>query len=255
LSKLFDRLRRKKAQEPKAPRYPDGARMYCIGDIHGRADLLQELHDMIEEDAADYQGKKQLLYVGDYIDRGSTSREVLDMLLDEPLQGFEVVYLKGNHEQALLDFLKYPGATAGWLVFGGRETLVSYGVQTKHVPGASDFGVLAQELDEQLPERHRAFYQDSLLSWQAGDYYFVHAGIRPGVALDEQHFEDQLWIRDDFINSEKDHGVVVVHGHTVFEEVQFRPNRIGIDTGAYQTGVLTALVLEGTERRLLQTGQ
>ena len=97
------------------------------------------------------------------------------------------------------------------------------------------------------------FYEGGQLCWQAGDYYFVHAGIRPGVKLDDQHFEDQLWIREDFINSTKNHGAVVVHGHTVFEDVDFKPNRIGIDTGAYQTGVLTALVLEGTEQRLLQT--
>ncbi len=256
--RLLDRLKRRaSAEDPGAghePRYTPGARMYCIGDIHGRADLLGELHDKILADARDYEGERHILYLGDYIDRGAESKQVIDLLLDEPLPGFESVFLKGNHEQAMLDFMEHPESVAGWLGFGGRETLASYGVGVSYFPLMKELPELARSLAAHLPDAHLAFLRDGLDCWRGGDYYFVHAGIRPGVALDEQHVEDQLWIRDDFLHSDADHGAVIVHGHTIVPEPELLPNRIGIDTGAFHSGVLTALVLEDTDQRLLQTG-
>jgi len=256
LLRLLERLwSRNGASGETWPSYPRGARMYCIGDIHGRDDLLVDLHAQIEADAADYRGRKQILYLGDYIDRGPQSCQVIERLLNAPLAGFESIHLKGNHEQFLLDFLEFPGAAAGWLTFGGRETLASYGIDVPVMPARSRLAELAGSLADTLPPEHLAFFRDSPVCWRGGDYYFVHAGIRPGVPLDQQHAEDQIWIRDEFLDSTCDHGVVVVHGHTNGEHPEFRSNRIGIDTGACFTGVLTCLVLEDQDQRLLQTGQ
>lgn len=256
IGRLFGRRQERQREEsrPSRPAYREGARMYCVGDIHGRADLLTLLHRKIRKDVEAYSGTRQVLYLGDYIDRGLQSREVIDLLIEQPLEGFEAIHLKGNHEQAMLDFMDHPESTASWLNFGGRETLASYGLQAPFMPLAKDLQRLAEDLKAALPGAHREFLENGLLSWRSGDYYFVHAGIRPGVDLEEQHFEDQLWIRDDFIGSDADHGVVVVHGHTIFPEPEIRPNRISIDTGAFHTDVLTCLVLEGEEQRLLQTG-
>lgn len=250
----IERLLRRPSPAPAAPRYLPGERAYCIGDVHGCADLLAELHALIERDARDFHGRCRVIYLGDYIDRGQQSREVIDLLLHRPLEGFERVHLKGNHEQALLDFLAFPGAVASWLTFGGRSTLASYGIHAPALLAEGDPARLAAELEEALPPDHRAFLEACQASWRGGDYFFVHAGIRPGVPLDQQHFEDLLWIREEFIDSARDHGVTVVHGHSITARVEFRANRIGIDTGAYDTGVLTALVLEEDRQRLLQTG-
>lgn len=252
--RLFRKKQENQASMDGAPCCPMGMRIYAIGDIHGRADLLIEMHNLIRQDAAGFDGRKKIVYLGDYIDRGMQSKQVVELLLENPMPGFQSVFLKGNHEQAILDFLAYPEATAGWLSFGGRETLISYGVSVTFMPLMKDMQKLSEELDQLLPDRHREFLEDGLLSWEAGNYYFVHAGIRPGVPLPDQHFEDQLWIRDEFIDSKADHGAVIVHGHTITPEVEFRKNRIGLDTGAFHSGVLSCLVLEGTEQRLMQTG-
>lgn len=209
---------------------------------------------MIRDDAQGFSGEKSIVYLGDYIDRGMHSREVIDELLDNPLADFEAVHLKGNHEATLLDFLQYPEQVASWLAWGGRETLVSYGVPLAPGFGRADVVHLRDELEARVPERHLGFFRAMPLSHAVDDYLFVHAGIRPGIALEEQSESDLLWIRQDFIASEEAHSHVVVHGHSINEEVEFRPNRIGIDTGAFYTGVLTCLVLEGEEQRLLQTG-
>jgi serine/threonine protein phosphatase 1 len=235
------------------PHIPKNQRVYCIGDIHGQADLLAQLHEMIMTDAEQFAGKKTIVYLGDYVDRGDQSRQVIDTLVNQPLAGFECVYLKGNHEQAMLDFIQYPGAAASWISFGGREALLSYGIPLLHIPSNSDIEELSRKLDEKLPDSHRDFMTNTLNSWQYGSYYFVHAGIRPGVPLENQNKEDQLWIRDDFLNSTEDHGAIVVHGHSIKPEPDVRPNRIGIDTGAFSTGVLTCLVLENDTQRFLQT--
>jgi serine/threonine protein phosphatase 1 len=240
--------------EPVLPQIEPGRRVYCIGDIHGRLDLLRQLHEMIVLDANNFDGDHTLIYLGDYIDRGVESCEVIDELLDAPLPGFETVHLMGNHEQTLLDFLQHPKAAAGWLAWGGRETLASYGVSLPPGFSRSNLEMLRDEFHSRLSGRHLAFYQGMQLMHKVGDYLFVHAGIRPGVPLQEQSNEDLLWIREDFTGSAQQHDHVVVHGHSISREVEFRPNRIGIDTGAYTTGVLTCLVLEEEEKRLLQTG-
>ena len=242
--------------EGVSPYLPPDRRVYCIGDIHGRLDLLEELHEMILKDADGFKGDKVVVYLGDYIDRGAQSRQVLDLLIDEPLEGFDAVHLMGNHEHAMLDFLRNPtGIGAAWLSFGGQVTCMSYGVGLGKVLMNMGMELLKEELEEKLPQSHLDFLNAMPLSHIEGSYYFVHAGIRPDVPIEEQDIGDLLWIRDEFTSSRSRHDFIVVHGHTISTEVENLPNRIGIDTGAYQTGMLTALVLEGSEQRLLQTGR
>lgn len=250
---MLDRLRPRRG-EPAPPRYADGRRMYCIGDIHGRDDLLDELHRRILGDADGCAAACEVLYLGDYVDRGEQSRQVLDRLTADPLPGFAAIHLLGNHEQAMLDFMADPELMAGWLTWGGLATLRSYGIHLGAAPTRAQVAAAGQRLQAELPAAHRAFLENCRPAHAAGDYYFVHAGIRPGVPLHRQALEDQLWIRGDFIDSRADHGAVIVHGHSIREEPELLPNRIGIDTGAFYTGVLTCLVLEGETRRLLQTG-
>lgn len=241
-------------QRRPPPQAPEGTRIYAIGDIHGRADLLSDLHDQIRSDAAGGPARKIVIYLGDYVDRGLQSREVVDILLDAPLPGFEAVHLKGNHEAALLDFLTDPRIGPNWVQFGGGSTLLSYhvGLGTGDGHGA-DFASAQREFSERLPVRHLAFYKNLALNRREGDYVFVHAGLRPGVPLPRQSAEDMLWIRDEFLDYAGDFGAVVVHGHTITDAPEVRDNRIGIDTGAFATGQLTCLVLEGSDRRFLST--
>lgn len=237
------------------PFLPSGRRLYCIGDIHGRLDLLQELHELVRADAAGYQGSKGVVYLGDYIDRGAQSKQVLDLLVTQPLADFEAIHLLGNHERAMLDFLAHPAAASAWLNFGGQATLLSYGVGIGRLQSDTPVELLRDELEQKLPRAHLDFLASCRLLHSEGSYCFVHAGIRPGVALDQQSADDLLWIREAFTRSRVNHGRIVVHGHSIAEEVERLPNRIGIDTGAFYSGLLTALVLEGGEQRLLQTGR
>jgi serine/threonine protein phosphatase 1 len=252
LAKLF---RPAPAKAPIAS-VPPGTRVYAIGDIHGRLDLLVDLQDQIRAHAAEYPAARRVLvYIGDYIDRGYQSRQTLDHLLDSPLPGFNSVHLSGNHERTLLEFLDDISVGAGWLRYGGRETLFSYGVEwDRDLAGAEAcLERIRLELRQKLPERHRRFLADLPLMHEEGDYLFVHAGIRPGVPLDRQEPDDLLWIRDEFLASAADHGKVVVHGHSISEQPELRPNRVGIDTGAFATGRLTCLVLEGNQQSFLAT--
>jgi serine/threonine protein phosphatase 1 len=229
-------------------------RVYCVGDIHGRADLLEELHAMILADSEPYGGHKKVIYLGDYIDRGQYSKQVIGLLLDQALEGFESIFLRGNHEQALLDFLEYPDHAANWLNFGGLATLLSYGVQLNRIPAASDLVAISVELRRNLPGAHLDFLNRLPLRHREGSYGFVHAGIRPGIPLAKQDAYDLLWIRDEFTGHALPHECIIVHGHSVSEKPELLPNRIGIDTGACYTGLLTCLVLEGRRQRFLQTG-
>ncbi len=243
--------------EPAPPRGPEGTRIYAVGDIHGRVDLLGELRARIAEDAAAHsQARRVIVYLGDYVDRGPASREVIETLAGEPLPGFQEVHLLGNHEDMFMRFLGDVRIGPVWFLNGARATLASYGVD---VPDAADdetaFADIQARINDQLPAHHRAFLR-GLRPWHLeGDYLFVHAGLRPGRRIERQDIEDLIWIRDDFLNSDADFGAVVVHGHSIREAPEFCANRIGIDTGAYRTGVLTALALEGEARTILQTGQ
>lgn len=241
--------------EGATPYLPPGRRVYCIGDIHGRLDLLEELHGQILNDCSRFDGEKSIVYLGDYIDRGAQSKQVLDLLIEQPLADFESVHLLGNHEHAMLDFLRNPaGIGAAWLSFGGQVTCLSYGIDPGRIMMNTDLEQLRRELAEKLPQSHLDFLSNLPLTHVEGSYYFVHAGIRPEEAIEDQQAGDLLWIREEFTQSRLCHEYIIVHGHTISLEVESLPNRIGIDTGAYQTGVLTALVLEGSGQRLLQTG-
>ncbi|ABS63517.1 metallophosphoesterase [Parvibaculum lavamentivorans DS-1] len=254
---LVSRLRGALGSGGSPAQAPENTRLYAIGDIHGRADLLTQLLERIAEDARRQPFDRNILiFLGDYVDRGLQSRQVLDRLTDGLIPGFEPVFLKGNHEQALLQFLSDAAFGRTWKYYGGLETLHSYGIKELTLSDdPRDFEQAREHFSEVLPESHRRFLTDLALSAEFGDYFFTHAGVRPGVALHRQIEEDLLWIREDFLESGSHFGKVVVHGHTPREEVVFRANRIGVDTGAYMTGVLTALVLEGASRRLLQTGE
>ncbi|MFM8680286.1 MAG: metallophosphoesterase, partial [Alphaproteobacteria bacterium] len=225
----------------RPPRVPDGLVVYAIGDVHGRDDRLRELEGMLRADAARRSAARRLVVMlGDYVDRGPGSRAVLDHLCAPPPPGFERACLAGNHEQLMLAFLDDPGEAAPWLANGGAATLASYGVAG------------AAALRAALPAAHLAFLRGLGRMRREGDYLFVHAGIRPGVAPGDQVEDDLLWIRRPFLSSNSDPRCVVVHGHSIVEEPEIHPNRIAIDTGAYASGVLTALALEGERVEFLR---
>jgi len=195
-----------------------------------------------------------VIYLGDYVDRGLHSKEVIDLLLDQPLKDFEQVYLKGNHEEAFLNFLEDETIGSGWFSIGGDATVYSYGVRSNgDIPLDSRNATIKDELSAAVPARHLDFLSRLVISREVGDFLFVHAGVRPRRPLDQQTPQDLLWIRDEFLLSTVDHGKIIVHGHCVTPEPDVRKNRIGIDTGAYVSGNLTCLVLEGTSRRFLST--
>jgi serine/threonine protein phosphatase 1 len=194
-----------------------------------------------------------IVYLGDYVDRGLTSRQVIDRLIGGPPPGFRAVYLKGNHEEAVLEFLQDPTFGTQWRNFGGLETLYSYGIaDAGQLQSPQDFLAAGNMFAERLPAKHLSFLNQLKISVTLGDYFFVHAGERPGTPLDQQREEDLLWIREDFLESQVDFGKVVVHGHTPEPDPVLRANRIGIDTGVYMTGVLTCVVLEDDTQRFLQ---
>lgn len=252
---MFGWLRRKSPARPSA-RIAGDALVYAVGDIHGRDDLLGSLLATIGADAAGRSpGPRRIVYLGDYVDRGMQSREVIDRLLLGPPAGFEVTCLMGNHEEAFLAFLDGEEAGFDWLRYGGLETLHSYGVPVARQPNTPrDLEQLRAEALERVPAAHVGFMRDAILWHGEGDYLFVHAGVRPGLPLERQQPRDLLWIRDEFLNSRDDHGGrVVVHGHTICDAPDVRPNRINIDTGAYASGRLTALVLSGNQRAFLAT--
>jgi serine/threonine protein phosphatase 1 len=242
----------------EASRVPDGCLVYAVGDIHGRLDLLERLHELIETDAAKSQSERTVVvYVGDYVDRGPNSSGVVELLIRQPLRSrvahLQSVHLIGNHEAFLLKFLEEPESAGIWFMNGGDATLRSYGVDPWQSAQSDNFAEdLHRSFATRMPEAHLTFFRNLQLSYEEGDYLFVHAGVRPGVALDAQTAEDLIWIREDFLKSKDDFGRVIVHGHTPQRSPQSRANRIGIDTGAVYGGKLTALVLEGSERRFLR---
>jgi len=230
---------------------PMGRRVYAIGDVHGRLDLLDQLLAQIEEDMRELQpAKVSVVLLGDMIDRGPNSKGVLHRAM-AGLEWATLYCVLGNHERMLLAVLDGNEAVAvPWFQFGGRETLASWGVDLARLSEPAPAGIVEAARDA-LSALDCSYLRHLAYRLRCGDYMFVHAGIRPGIRLDRQRPDDLLWIREPFLESRRYHGAVIVHGHSISQDIEERPNRIGIDTGAYRTGRLTALVLEGSSRRIL----
>ena len=237
------------------PQTPSGEAIYAVGDVHGRLDLLEDMQALIRADAAARPAaRRTIVYLGDYVDRGPDSRGVVARLLDGPPEGFEQICLLGNHEAWLLRFLEDADVGAGWIMNGGDETMASYGARPPRLSfGRGRLEATRAAFAAAMPPDHLEFLKGLRLMWRAGDYVFAHAGVRPGVALSDQDPGDLIWIRHEFLDADDDFGAVVVHGHTIVEAPERRSNRIGIDTGAFATGRLTCLVLDGGEQTFLHT--
>ncbi len=236
------------AEAPEFTRHtnaPQGQCLYAIGDIHGRYDLLCNLLDQIDADAANLPTgvEPTLIFLGDYIDRGLQSRQVIECLMSSRLEAYKTVFLFGNHEEAMLRFLEDPNFGAKWVQYGGGETLMSYGLQPPRGAAAANpdawYG-LWEQFRNALPPEQVSFLRDMKHYFTAGDYLFVHAGLRPNISLEEQNVQDMLWIRDEFLNDTSDFSHLIVHGHTPADDPYLDNRRMGLDTGAYNTGILTA---------------
>lgn len=230
---------------------PDGMRLYAIGDVHGRADLLKRLHDRIDAELArDRPGDWRVVHLGDYVDRGADSRGVIDFLIARMAEDDRHVALMGNHDERFAMFLRDISEWANFMNFGGRETGHSYGVD---LMGHPDRAAAHSAFQAAVPASHLAFLDALPYSATYGDFFFCHAGIRPQVPLEAQKPEDLVWIRKEFHRHEDLHPKVVVHGHTPVGAPEILPNRVNLDTLAYDSGLLTAMVFEGSEKRLIQT--
>jgi serine/threonine protein phosphatase 1 len=247
LSTLF-RAKRSKA----LPRVADGERVYAIGDIHGRLDLLDDLLDQIAiDDDARAPMATTLVFLGDFIDRGPDSRGVVERLRTIAGAGNRCIFLLGNHEEVLLRAIEGErGALSLFDRIGGRETLLSYGVSEEEYDNCL-LGDLTDLMKARIPQEHVAFLRSAQAKYASGEYLFVHAGVRPGVSIDEQQDVETRWIRDEFLDYRGDFGRVIVHGHTISNDIEIRVNRIGVDVGAYRSGRLAAVGLEGADRWFL----
>lgn len=234
-----------------------GELVYAIGDIHGRADLLNELFGLIRTDLArEGQSSERvtIVFLGDYVDRGLQSKAVIDLILAQDWGQIRTVFLKGNHEQTLLDFLEEPGIGPEWFEYGGRETLMSYGVTIPRlISDGSQWQQMAADFKKRLPTDHRMFLKN-LMSWfELGQCYFVHAGVDPSKPMDKQQDSDRLWIRDRFLENTKRWERIVIHGHTPEAQPIWNGRRIGVDSGAYITNKLTAACIRGSAVKFLST--
>jgi serine/threonine protein phosphatase 1 len=233
---------------PAPAALPSGRRIYAIGDIHGCLDRLVSLHEQIAEDIAERPADQvTLIHLGDYVDRGTDSAQVIDWLIDgPPVPADTVVNLMGNHEHMMLAALDGTDKDAPmhWLANGGADSLMSWGIQRSAPPPS---------WVTHIPGPHLTFLKDLAISHRIGPYLFVHAGVKPGVPLDLQSHHDMMWIRDPFLTSKVDFGAVVVHGHTPKRAPIVMPNRIAIDTGAVLGGALTAVMLEDDRLAFLQS--
>jgi serine/threonine protein phosphatase 1 len=256
---LLDRLFSRSPGVPPAPAtprsIPAGKRVYAVGDIHGRADLLKTLLAKIDEDDAGRAPLDiSLIFLGDLIDRGPDSRKVVEQVKWLMESSPQVRCLIGNHEDLLLRC--HDGDERAVPVFdraGGRETMISYGLTDQDYDGVDPEG-LTGLIRTHIPADHISFMRGLEDSVRVGDYLFVHAGIKPGVPLGEQSPDDMRWIREKFTTSNADYGFKVIHGHSITETIDLQSNRIGIDTGAYATGKLTAIGLEGDQFWFIDTG-
>lgn len=236
---------------------PPGTRLYAVGDVHGRPDLVDKILARIAKDAKKSRAElTKVVFLGDYVDRGPDSRGVVQRLMKPPPEGIDrLICLKGNHEDMLLRFLDHPlhGGFEWILLNGGAATLASWGVDLPAILDSKQIKGLHCDFLDCLAPEERLFLAHLPLRHVEGGVVFVHAGIRPGIALTHQVPEDLLWIRDAFLDHAGPHGKLVVHGHTVTFEPELLPHRVGIDTGAWRTGTLTALGLEGDKRWILHT--
>ncbi len=235
------------------PELPFSAPVYAIGDVHGRADLLHALLDVIAQDCKTTTERPHLVFLGDYIDRGFQSQQVINTLIGlDRDDAFETVFLKGNHEQAMLHFLKDHRIGPDWAAFGGRETLISYGIAPpKSVNALDQWEPIQKELVETISEEHTAFLEALPVSHKIGPYGFVHAGVKPGIPYDDQSDEDRLWIREEFLNAKDKEDLYIVHGHTPVNAPYSDHRRVNVDTGAYFTGRLTAVKILGDKMSFL----
>jgi len=251
---VFGLWKSRKNSRAQPPPSTGGEIVYAIGDIHGRIDLLDRLIAEIRADILrrNVAAPMRIVFLGDYIDRGSGSRPVIDRILSME-EEWRIVAVKGNHEDALLRFLDDPAIGPSWAQHGGAETLVSYGVDPPANTDDGSWGQTREFFAAQLPPAHERFFRDLVPYTLSGDYLFVHAGVRPKVRLEDQSAQDLMWIRREFVECEKSIDKVVVHGHTPSEQAHIGRWRIGIDTGAYATGVLTAIRLFNEEQDLLDT--
>ena len=232
---------------------PDGLRIYAIGDVHGCNDQLCRLLDLIEQDRKRTSSETHLVFLGDLVDRGPDTAGVLDRILHGHLPADEVSFVMGNHEEIMLEC--YEGRTdryVSWLQFGGMETMASYGVSKEEL-FSKDFE-LGAAMRRVIPAAHIALLRSCRDHVTLGDYLFVHAGVRPGVALEEQTPRDLRWIGAEFLKDQSDHGLQIVHGHSIVPRVRKHKNRIAVDTGCYLNGVLSALVLEGETTSVIASG-
>lgn len=245
---------RKSAKTLQTPRGAEGKRCYAIGDVHGRADLLRDLLSQIaKHDSERPKRETVIVLLGDLIDRGPTSNEVIELARSYRSERARLYVLLGNHEELMLRAIDGDlDAFNTWMTHGGLATMRSYGVDTRTLAGLEleDF---RQRVADTVPKSHVSFLRSGADSIRFGDYLLVHAGVRPGKPLEEQRPADLRWIRRAFLDSTLDHGFVVIHGHSQQTEIEVKPNRIGIDTGAYRTGILTAAWFEDRERGFLQT--
>ena len=240
----------------RQPSIPADLRIYAVGDIHGRLDLLDQLLSLIDTDIALHPTSRPLhVFLGDYIDRGAFSRETIDRLIQLRRER-ECVFLKGNHELIALKCLSdRSNLFDQWMRLGGLETLMSYGVSFGHLASGKPIVELQAAFHHALPQAHLRFFRDLQLSFECGDFFFVHAGVKPGVELSRQMENDLLWIREEFLSSSEDFGKIVIHGHTPAPDIEVLPNRINIDTGAFATGRLTCLVIADASLSVIDTLQ
>jgi serine/threonine protein phosphatase 1 len=241
---------RLKGQQPSLPK---GLRIYAVGDIHGRLDLLQKLLLRTYADIASRPILRPIyLFLGDYIDRGPSSRETIDRLIEHG-EVHESVFLSGNHELIALKCLRDRMLFEQWLRLGGMETLVSYGIAVDIRAIGKQTVQLQSAFHGALPQTHFRFFRDLQSSFTCGDFFFAHAGVRPTIALERQTESDLLSIRDEFLSSIEDFGKIIVHGHTPVDEIDIKSNRINIDTGAFATGLLTCLVIDSESLSVIDT--
>ena len=224
------------------------SQVYAVGDIHGSKDLLDKIHKKVEIKSKNITGKKAIIYLGDYIDRGNKAKETIQALIDFQPKNFEKIFLLGNHEQMMIDFLNNkPNSLNIWITNGGRETLESYGVKPTSVLRGmiGNDKIIRDELNKKIDFNHKSFFKKLILNYSWKNYFFVHAGINPKIPLKDQDKKTILWTRsNNFFESKNIFEKIIVHGHTPKKNVENMPNRINLDTGAHYSGILSCVLIE-----------